>query len=99
MVALDDNFDIARLLNIPIDEDDEKLSTGQMISLRFVIESDNILIDYGSAQQVIVAMVKQTEAQLLVIGTVARSGVSGAVLGNTCEKVLDDLSIDILTVN
>ncbi len=99
VAALEDNLDIARLLNMPVDEDDEKLSTAQMISLRFGIEPDNIHIDYGSAQQVIVTMVKQTEAQLLVIGTIARSGVSGAILGNTCEKVLDDLSIDILTVN
>jgi len=99
VAALEDSPDIADLLNFLVDEDDEKLSAEEMINLRFGIEAEKVHLDNGSAKQVIVETVKQTEAQLLVIGTVARAGISAAVLGNTCEKVLDQLSIDILTVN
>lgn len=99
VTALEGNPNIAHLLDILIDEDDEKPSTEQMINARFGIETDKIHLEYGPAKQVIVDTVKQTAAQLLVMGTVARAGISGAVLGNTCEKVLDHLSIDILTVN
>jgi universal stress protein E len=99
VAALEGRPDLASLLNILLDEDDEKLSSKQMINVRFGIEADKIHIDYGPAKPVIVETVEQTEAQLLVIGTVARAGISGAVLGNTCENVLDLLSIDILTVN
>ena len=98
VAALEDRPDIANLLNIMMDDDDE-LSGEQLISLRFGIEAENVHCDYGSAQKIIVETVKQTSAQLLVVGTVARTGISGAVLGNTCEKVLDQLSIDILVVN
>jgi universal stress protein E len=99
VAALEGRPDLASLLNILLDEDDEKLSSEQMINVRFGIEADKIHIDYGPAKPVIVETVEQMEAQLLVIGTVARAGISGAVLGNTCENVLDLLSIDILTVN
>lgn len=37
-------------------------------------------------------------APLVVIGSVARSGLSGAVVGNTAEKILDTVAADILTV-
>ena len=100
VVALEDSLNIADLLNFLTEEDeDEELSAEQMINLRFGIEAEKIHLDYGSPKQFIVETVKQTAAQLLVMGTVARAGISGAVLGNTCEKVLDQLSIDILTVN
>jgi len=99
VAALEGSPDIADLLSFLIDEDDEALSAEQMINLRFGIEAGKVHLDYGSAKQVIVETVKQTESQLLVMGTVARSGISAAVIGNTCEKVLDQLSIDILTVN
>jgi universal stress protein E len=99
VAALEDRPDIASLLNIIVDDDDEELPDEQLISVRFGIEADKIYLDHGSAQQVIVEAIKQTSAQLLVVGTVARTGISGAVLGNTCEKVLDQLSIDILVVN
>ena len=99
VAALEDRPNIASLLSILIDEDDEALADEQLISLRFGIKPENTHIDYGSAQQVIVETVKLTSAQLLVLGTVARTGISGAVLGNTCERVLDQLFIDILVVN
>ncbi len=99
VAALESSPDIADLLNFLTDEDDESLSAEQMINLRFGIEAGKVHLDYGSAKQVIVETVKQTESQLLVMGTVARAGISAAVIGNTCEKVLDQLSIDILTVN
>ncbi len=99
VAALEGRPDIANLLNIMVDEDDDELSGEHLISVRFGIEPEKIHLDYGSVQQVIWEAVKQTSAQLLVVGTVARTGISGAVLGNTCEKVLDQLSIDILVVN
>jgi len=99
VAALESSPDIADLLNFLIDEDDEELSAEEMINHRFGIEAEKVHLGYGPAKQVIVETVEQTESQLLVMGTVAREGISGAVLGNTCEKVLDQLSIDILTVN
>ena len=99
VAAFEDSSNIAELLGILIDEDDEQLSAEQMINVRFGIEAGEVHLSYGSAKKVIVETAIKTETQLLVIGTAARTGISAAVLGNTCEKVLDELSIDILTVN
>lgn len=37
-------------------------------------------------------------ADLIVIGTVGRSGIQGLLLGNTAEKVLDTCDCSIFTV-
>jgi len=99
VAALKGRPDIASLLGIWLDEDDEKPPAEQLISSRFDIEPDKIHLANGPARQVITEVAEQTATQLLVMGTIARAGISGAVIGNTCEKVLNQLSIDILTVN
>ena len=38
------------------------------------------------------------DAVVTVIGTVARSGISGALIGNTSEVVLDSLESDVLVL-
>lgn len=99
VAALEGRPDIAGLLNIIVDEEEEELQSEQLISVRFGIDSEKIHLDYGSPEHVIMGAIKKTSPQLLVLGTVARTGISGAVLGNTCEKLLDRLSNDILVVN
>ena len=87
-----------KLLGFRSDADDEKLPSKQLISSHFDIEPDKIHLASGPTEQAIVEKAMQIDARLLVLGTIARAGVSGAVLGNTCEKVVDQLTIDILTV-
>jgi nucleotide-binding universal stress UspA family protein len=99
VAALKDRLDIANLLGFTMGEDDGKLSNEQLINARFGIKPEKIHLASGPAKQVIVEVAEQTATQLLVIGTIARAGISGAVLGNTCEKVLDQSPIDILTIN
>jgi len=41
---------------------------------------------------------KKLGVDVVVIGTVARDGVAGAVVGNTAEKVLDSLAEDVLVI-
>ncbi|MBT8446466.1 MAG: universal stress protein [Gammaproteobacteria bacterium] len=52
----------------------------------------------GPTDEAITECAKLMEADIVVIGTVGRSGVTGTVLGNTVELVLDRLDTDILTV-
>jgi hypothetical protein len=44
------------------------------------------------------AALKHQAADLIVIGTVGRSGIKGLLLGNTAEKVLDTCDCSMLTV-
>ncbi|MNN81792.1 Universal stress protein E [compost metagenome] len=43
-------------------------------------------------------MALQLDAAVTVIGSVARSGLSGALIGNTAEVVLDTLQSDVLVL-
>jgi len=43
-------------------------------------------------------MVHKLQAAVTVIGTVARSGLSGALIGNTAEVVLDAVESDVLVL-
>jgi nucleotide-binding universal stress UspA family protein len=52
----------------------------------------------GPAQKAIPVAVKNLQADLVVIGTVARTGVSGFLIGNTAEEILDHLSCSVLAV-
>lgn len=55
-------------------------------------------LSWGTPWQEIRRISKHQAADLIVIGTVGRSGIKGLLLGNTAEKVLDTCDSSILTV-
>ena len=56
------------------------------------------LLVQGHAEQVIPQQVEQSKADLLVIGSVARTGIQGFLMGNTAEEVLSNVNCDVLTL-
>ena len=42
--------------------------------------------------------VEKLEADLLVMGTVSRTGVAGLLVGNTAERLLDRVECSLLTI-
>ncbi|MFA5678551.1 MAG: universal stress protein [Pseudomonas sp.] len=62
------------------------------------ITDSNTHIDEGPADTLIPRVAEQIGACVTVIGTVARTGISGALIGNTAEVVLDQLSGDVLVL-
>ena len=52
----------------------------------------------GWERKVIPALAKQIEADLVVMGTVARTGVPGFIMGNTAESILNQLNCSILAI-
>ena len=55
-------------------------------------------LSWGTPWQEIQRISRHQAADLIVIGTVGRSGIKGLLLGNTAEKVLDTCDCSILTV-
>jgi len=55
-------------------------------------------LSWGIPSQEIWRISQHQGADLIVIGTVGRSGIKGVLLGNTAEKVLDTCDCSILTV-
>ena len=53
----------------------------------------------GHATHVIGAVAEETRAELLLLGTHAREGVRGLLLGNTSERILHVVAMDVLTMH
>ena len=62
----------------------------------FELEDGQMIVKEGPADVLIPEMAKQLDAVVTVIGTVARTGISGALIGNTAEVVLDAVETDVL---
>lgn len=52
----------------------------------------------GDPAEVIPAVAAKANAELVIMGTVARTGVPGFLIGNTAEKTLGKLNCSVLTV-
>lgn len=57
-----------------------------------------IHVESGPAAQVIGELVRHERINLVVMGTFGRTGISGLVMGNTAEVVLDDLRCSVVAV-
>jgi len=55
-------------------------------------------LSWGTPWQEIRRISKHQAADLIVIGTVGRSGIKGLLLGNTADRVLDTCDCSILTI-
>jgi nucleotide-binding universal stress UspA family protein len=64
----------------------------------FDIDNEHLHIAEGPADVLIPFMVHKLQAAVTVIGTVARSGLSGTLIGNTAEVVLDAVESDVLVL-
>ncbi|MBN26874.1 MAG: universal stress protein UspE [Alteromonadaceae bacterium] len=55
-------------------------------------------IEEGLPEDVIPALAEKIDAELVVLGTVGRQGISGVLIGNTAEHVIDKLNCDVLAI-
>ncbi len=65
---------------------------------RYGIPPEQVHVAAGPAELLIADQAKALGAQLLVLGTVARTGLRGVLLGNTAEQVLERVDTDVLVI-
>lgn len=65
---------------------------------RFHVSSANCLLREGEADRVLPQVAQEEQALVLVLGTVARTGLAGWFMGNTAERVLESLEVDSLAL-
>jgi nucleotide-binding universal stress UspA family protein len=65
-------------------------------SLPAAIDWDLHLVN-GPPAPTIVELVRRHRINLLVMGTVARTGIAGVLMGNTAEHILDEVSCSVIT--
>ncbi len=52
----------------------------------------------GAARKEIAALARTIEADLVVMGTVARTGIPGFIMGNTAETILNQIDCSVLAI-
>ena len=62
------------------------------------IPKDRIHLHKGDAEIMIPALAKRKRIELIVMGTLCRTGIRGFLIGNTAEKVLQQVDCSVLTV-
>lgn len=65
---------------------------------QFDITSDAVHVLEGMPEDVIPRIAKELDAEMVLIGTIGRTGLSAAIIGNTAEHVIDRLDCDVLAL-
>jgi nucleotide-binding universal stress UspA family protein len=58
----------------------------------------NLHLPKGPAKKMIAMLAARLHADLVVMGTIARTGIAGLIIGNTAEAILDQLSCSVLAI-
>mgnify|MGYP004709466035 CR=1 FL=1 len=74
----------------------QHLSAMKTLRQKFSIADEFTHVDKGEPDEVIPALASSLDAGVVVLGTVGRTGLSAAFLGNTAEQVIDHLRCDLL---
>ncbi|NQZ89793.1 MAG: universal stress protein UspE [Colwellia sp.] len=64
----------------------------------FKIPLDNTHVKEGLPEDVIESVSNEIDAELVILGTIGRTGISAALIGNTAEHVIDRLNCDVLAI-
>lgn len=62
------------------------------------IDYKYLYVEEGKPNMVIANLIKSCDAEMLVMGTIARSGIKGIVLGNTSESIIHHTDCDIVVL-
>lgn len=68
------------------------------LAKRLGIERARAHVIQGDPENVVAEVATKLGSPLVVISSVARKGMSAAIVGNTAERILDTLDCDILTI-
>lgn len=68
------------------------------LAKQFDIDSQHCHVQEGMPEDVLPQIASKLDAEMVVIGTIGRTGLSAAIIGNTAEHVIDRLDCDVLAV-
>ena len=76
----------------------DHLNESRVLCEKYSIPGDRIFVEEGNAAFIINHIAREIDAGVVVIGTVARRGMSGLFIGNTAEAVLESSTTDVMVV-
>jgi len=80
-------------------QDRNRIPTPAQLAATCGVAEDFVHIGEGKPADVIRDTAEELEADLILIGTVGRSGIKGTIVGNTSERLLDRTRSDVLVLN
>ncbi len=92
--AYEDDIDANRL---PLEGHGHRVSL-DLLAGHYGVEASRVLLRQGTAVETLSAICHEIEPSIVVIGTLARTGIRGKLIGNTAEKLLDRIDADLLSV-
>jgi len=69
-----------------------------VFSKKFGFSDSAVHLIEGQAEYAVAEYASQIDAELVVLGTIGRSGFSAAIIGNTAEHIIDQLECDLLAI-
>lgn len=99
VAALQEQQNLEKLLELHLEKGKGLRTEQDLIAARFGVDAGCVHVQQGSPDKVIVTAARELGVQAVILGTKARKGLKGALLGNTAEKILDQLEIDVLVIN
>ena len=82
----------------PRDQEKEHLDAVRSLAEQHGLPLEHRYVEEGSPSFVINDVARRIGAGVIVMGTVARKGIKGALVGNTAEGVLEAASCDVMVV-
>lgn len=76
----------------------ENLEEITQLTHEFGMDRNNVAVKEGTPSMVINAYTEEIDAGIVILGTIARSGLSGLFIGNTAETVTENSITDVLVV-
>ncbi len=65
---------------------------------KFDVAVEKTYVEEGLPETVIEQVAQKIDAELVILGTIGRTGISAALIGNTAEHVIDHLNCDVLAL-
>jgi universal stress protein E len=79
-------------------EDKEKRKELQALTGRYAIPNDHLHLELGIAADLLPRKAEELNADLVVMGAVARRGLNRIFIGSTAERALEKMPCDVLVV-
>ena len=75
-----------------------QLKSALNMAAKYQIAADQVHLREGAADIVINDLAREIDAGVIVLGTVARSGISGLFIGNTAESIMEHTQSDVVAM-
>ena len=73
--------------------------TRAQLGEHYAVKPERVLLRQGNTVETLKAICDEIDPSIVIIGTLARTGIKGKLIGNTAEKLIDIVDADLLTVN